>query len=76
MHGSQMQRGVIDDLGPLNRAVLWLFEHESCEAPEERILARANYITQRRKEKRWQVRRKCSFLPVANGERLTSGLRG
>jgi hypothetical protein len=41
---------VIDDLGPLNRAVLWLLEHESFEAPGELILARANYITQRRKE--------------------------
>jgi hypothetical protein len=38
---------LVDDLGPLNRAVLWFFEHESSGY---RILARANYIMQRRKE--------------------------
>jgi hypothetical protein len=38
---------LVDDLGPLNRAVLWFFEHESSGY---RILARANYITQRREE--------------------------
>jgi hypothetical protein len=40
---------LVDDLGPLNRTVLWFFEHGSST---HEILARANYITQRRKEKR------------------------
>jgi hypothetical protein len=38
---------MIDDLGPLHRAVWWFFEHASSGY---RIFARANYITPTRKE--------------------------
>jgi hypothetical protein len=43
---------LVDDLGPLNRAVLWFFEHASSG---KRILARANYITQTTEENNGQL---------------------